>query len=37
LQSARFSIVPAKEDRYDFQMSFVTEARQDWVDQADLI
>ncbi len=37
LQSARFAISPAKEDRYDFQLSFVTEARQDWVDQADLI
>jgi hypothetical protein len=37
LQTARFSVSPAKEDRYDFQMSFVTEARQDWVDQADLI
>lgn len=37
MQTCRFSIVPAKEDRYDFQMQFVSEARQDWVDQADLI
>ena len=37
IQMARFQLNPSREDRYDFSMQFVAEARQDWVDQADLI
>ena len=31
LQSARFGINAAREDRYDFSMQFVAAAREDWV------
>ena len=37
IQQARFQLNPAREDRYDFSLSLVAGARQDWVDQADLI
>ena len=33
----RFQLNPSREDRYDFSMQFVAGARQDWIDQADLI
>jgi len=37
IQMARFQLNPSREDRYDFSMQFVAGARQDWIDQADLI
>jgi len=36
IQSCRFALNPAREDRYDFSMQCVSGARQDWVDRADL-
>jgi hypothetical protein len=37
VQMARFQLNPSREDRYDFSMQLVSGARQDWIDQADLI
>ena len=37
IQMARFQLNPSREDRYDFSLQLVAGARQDWVDQADLI
>jgi len=36
IQMARFQLNPSREDRYDCSMQFVSAARQDWVDRADL-
>ena len=36
IQQARFALNPSREDRYDFNMSFVAEARLDWVQKGDL-
>jgi hypothetical protein len=37
IQMCRFQLNPSREDRYDFSLQLVSGARQDWVDQADLI
>jgi len=37
IQMCRFQLNPSREDRYDFSLQLVAGARQDWVDQADLI
>jgi|6_EtaG_2_1085325.scaffolds.fasta_scaffold30173_2 hypothetical protein len=36
LQQCRFGQNPGQEDRWDFTMQFVAEARQDWVSKGDL-
>ena len=36
IQQCRFGLNAAREDRYDFSLQFVGEARQDWVDKGDL-
>ena len=36
MQSCRFALNPAREDRYDFAMQFVSGARQDWVVRAQM-
>lgn len=36
IQMARFQLNPSREDRYDCSMQFVSAARQDWVDRAEL-